>query len=113
MKDLMGVIERVSGVSAPKREVPLTLLRATAFGSELWARITRKPILLSTATVNLLAREAGRTQFDHSKSRAELGLQFRPIEDTLRDEIAWYRSKGWLQKSAVGSEPEAPHEVLA
>ena len=113
MKDLMGLIERVSGVSAPKREVPLTLLRAIAFGSELWARVTRKPILLSTATVNLLAREAGRTQFDHSKSRAELGLQFRPTEDTLRDEIAWYRDNGWLQESAIGSEGRTLQRVLA
>jgi len=40
--------------------------------------------------------EAGRTQFDHSKSQAELGLSFRPLEETLRDEIAGYRDNGWL-----------------
>jgi dihydroflavonol-4-reductase len=35
-------------------------------------------------------------QFDHSKSKRELGLEFRPIETTLRDEIAWYRVHGYL-----------------
>ena len=40
----------------------------------------------------------GRTQFNHEKSERELGLRFRPVEETLRDEIAWYRSNGWLPK---------------
>ena len=111
MQEFMALTERVSGVSAPKRTLPLSLLRAIAFGSEVWSRLTGKPVLLSAATVKLMGREAGRTHFDPAKSRTELGLQFRPLEETLRDEIAWYRNNGWVHITsarALSAEPACP-----
>jgi dihydroflavonol-4-reductase len=30
------------------------------------------------------------------KSARELGLQFRPVEQTLADTVGWYRGQGWL-----------------
>ena len=63
---------------------------------ELYSRLSGKPVLLSLATVRLMAREADRTRFDASKSHLELGVDFRPVEDTVRDTIDWYRNNGWL-----------------
>ncbi len=34
--------------------------------------------------------------FDPSPSLAELGLVPRPVEESARDAIGWYRSLGWL-----------------
>jgi dihydroflavonol-4-reductase len=96
MADLFPALQRVSGVPAPTRPIPLPMLLLLAGASELWARVTGQPVLLSWATVRLLNREAGRSKYDHRKSEQELGLQFRPTEETLRDEIAWYRTNGWL-----------------
>jgi dihydroflavonol-4-reductase len=106
MTELMSLMERVSGVSAPKRQLPLSLLRAMAFGSEIGSKLTGKPVLLSRATVKLMGRESGRTRFDPAKSRTELGLYFRPLEETLRDEIAWYCRNGWLHEAATGTGSE-------
>jgi dihydroflavonol-4-reductase len=47
--------------------------------------------------VRLMLREADHTHFDHAKSERELDLTFRPIEQTLADEVAWYRANGWLE----------------
>jgi dihydroflavonol-4-reductase len=58
-------------------------------------------VLLGLATVRLVAREAERTRFDHARSARELGLTFRPVEETLRDEVAWYRANGWLPEHGV------------
>lgn len=96
MPELYAVYEQVSGVKAPKGKLPGALLMAVATAQELGARFTRKPILLSLATVKLMLREAGRTHFNHAKSERELGLTFRPVAETLRDEVAWYRAHGWL-----------------
>jgi hypothetical protein len=30
------------------------------------------------------------------KSARELGLEFRPVEQTLADTVGWYRGQGWL-----------------
>lgn len=96
MKTLAEVYEKVTNIPAPKREVPFTLLYIIASANEIYARVTGNPVLLSMAAVNNIRAEAGRTMFDHSKSEAELGLTFRPIEDTIRDEVDWYRTHGRL-----------------
>lgn len=99
MAELAATMERVTGVPAPKRVLSYGLLHVIATGFELWRAVTRQPVLLSRAGVKLIERERGRTHFDHRKSEAELGLTFRPIEETLRDEIAWFREAGMLPKA--------------
>jgi len=96
MRELIPMIGRIAGVATPKRMLPLPLLFALAGMQEIYARITGKPILLSIATVRLMVKEADRTRFNHTKSERELGLKFRPIDDTLREVISWYREHKWL-----------------
>ncbi len=92
----MACIEQVSGVKVPPRRIPRSLLYAIAAVSECWARLTRRPVPLSLAAMRLLDQRMDQLQFDHSKSRRELGLEFRPVDTTLRDEIAWYRAHDYL-----------------
>lgn len=96
MRELVPLLGQIMGVRTPTRLLPTPLLFALAYLQEGYARISGKPILLSLSTVRLMLREAERTRFNHSKSERELGLQFRPVEQTLRDTLAWYRTHGWL-----------------
>jgi dihydroflavonol-4-reductase len=96
MRELFAVLERVSGVKAPTRALPLPALYGIAAFAELAAWITKKPALLSLATVRLMRRENDRTRFDPAKAQRELGLRFRPVEETLADELAWFRAQGLL-----------------
>ncbi|POA31739.1 MULTISPECIES: SDR family oxidoreductase [unclassified Pseudomonas] len=98
MAELVPLLGKIAGVKTPLRQLPLSLLYALAFTQELYARLTGKPILLSMATVRLMVREAGRTHFNPDKSKQELGLRFRPVEQTLTDTLAWYRDHGWFEK---------------
>jgi nucleoside-diphosphate-sugar epimerase len=99
MGELFGILQQISGVAAPRFNLPLPLLFALAAASEIWAGVRRKSALISLATVRLMKSEYGRTHFNHEKSRRELGLSFRPIEETLRDTISWYRENGWLENA--------------
>lgn len=94
LRELFPLLEAESGVPAPKRSLPMPLMYAVAAVQEAIARTIGRPALLSWAAVRSLAREAGRTQFDHRKSEAELGLRFRPVTETIRDTLAWYRDRG-------------------
>lgn len=100
MVELAKLYEEATGVSGPKRELPAPLLYATAAMNEAYARLTGRPVLLGLAAVRNLRAEAGRTRFDHAKSETELGVAFRPIVETLRDEVAWFRSEGLLTDAA-------------
>jgi dihydroflavonol-4-reductase len=94
--EYMALLERVSGVKVPARRIPIAAMYAIATLSECWSRLSRKQVMLSLAAVRLLDQRVDQLQFDHSKTRRELGLEFRPVEETLRDEIAWYRAHGYL-----------------
>ncbi len=96
MAELVPVVGRLAGVRTPTRHLPLPLLFCLAAVQEIYARLTGKPILLSLATLRLLAREKDRTRFNHSKSEHALGLTFRPLEVTIADTVAWYRDHGWF-----------------
>ncbi|NRR33950.1 SDR family oxidoreductase [Oxalobacteraceae bacterium] len=96
MQQLVPLLGQIAGVKTPARALPMALLYLLAAAQELYARISGQPILLSLATVRLMAREAGRSHFNHARSERELGLTFRPLEQTLADTVAWYRSHGWF-----------------
>lgn len=94
--DYMASLAAISGVKMPRRTIPRSALYAVAALSECWARLTHRPVQLSLAAMRLLDRRLDQLQFDHSKSKRELGLEFRPLESTLRDEIAWFRAHSYL-----------------
>jgi dihydroflavonol-4-reductase len=96
MCELFNALEKVSGVPAPRQKVPIAALFLIGALSELRARITGKPALISWATVQLIARDGNRNRYDHSKSERELGIRFRDIQETLRDEIDWFERSGRL-----------------
>ncbi len=106
MDDLFPLLAEASGVAAPTRRIPLTMLRALAARYELHAGVTGRPVPVSRASVRLLAQEAGRSHYDHAKSERELGCTFRPAAETLADTAAWYRANGTLPGRLV---PVASH----
>lgn len=94
MPDLLKIYAEVTGTPAPKRRIPVAVLWPIAALQEVVARITKRPALLSLATVRTMRAEAERTRFNPAKSRDELGVTFRPIAHTIHDEVAWFRGRG-------------------
>jgi len=95
LEDICVLLEKISKVPAPKRKLPFMALFVVGALEELKARLTGGKALLSMATVKLLKREEGKANFDHTKSETELKLKFRPVEETLRDEVEWFRANGY------------------
>ncbi|CAM3048323.1 SDR family oxidoreductase [Pseudomonas gessardii] len=91
MKGIFQVLSQVSGIKAPEREVPLFMLRIIACAHEVYYRLTKKPVLISTSAVKLIAQEQGCTRFSHEKSLRDLGCQFRPVSETMADTLDWLR----------------------
>lgn len=96
MAELVPLIGAATGVKTPTRRIPQALLYLIAAGYEAYARLTGRPVLMSWAMARAVAREADRSRYDPGKSERELGLTFRPVAETLRDEVAWFRVNGLL-----------------
>jgi nucleoside-diphosphate-sugar epimerase len=92
MQQLVPLLGKIARVQTPKRTLPLPLLYIIAALQEVYARLSGKPVLLSLATVRLMVKEANRSHFNHAKSERELGLTFRPVEQTIGDTVAWLRN---------------------
>jgi nucleoside-diphosphate-sugar epimerase len=97
MGELFQKLEKLTGVPGPRRNVPVPFLYALGVANEMWARVNKRPALISLATIQLMGQERERTRFNHEKSERELGIQFRPVEETLGDTIRWYQQNGWLE----------------
>jgi hypothetical protein len=98
-------LEQVSGIPAPRWNVPLPVLYAMATANEIWAGIAKRPALISLATVPLMGQERERARFNHEKSERELRIQFRPVEETLSDTIHWYQQNSWLKTPELNKVP--------
>lgn len=96
-----AVLARVSGIKAPTLRIPDMVLRVYALGSELFARLTGRPVLMSWAGVQNVLRERAHSRFDPGPAMRELGVTFRPLEETAADTVAFYRAHGLLPAPAA------------
>jgi dihydroflavonol-4-reductase len=96
--EILHLLETITGVPAPTRRIPYPLALAVGWLSETRARLTGTE---SAATINgvRILRAALRVKSD--RAERELGVTFRPFEDTLRDEVNWYVDNGYVKQPTV------------
>jgi dihydroflavonol-4-reductase len=82
------------GRPPPRWTVPYAAALVVAWWSETWATHVTGRMPIATMTGVRLTRRC--MFFDASVSLTELGLVPRPVEDSARDAVDWYRSLGWL-----------------
>lgn len=89
LAELADLLEDISGKPAPWLRLSYPAALLMAYASEFAARVFGiKPILTRTELMSLRAE----TDIHTDKAQNELGVHYRPFEDTLRDEVAWFRS---------------------
>ena len=95
LKDFFALVAKVGGVRAPSVPLPASLGSTIAFGMEMWAdHVSHKE---PPATYKA-ARYAMRTaHFSNAKAKRELGMPTRPIEESVRRAIEWFRENGMLR----------------
>jgi dihydroflavonol-4-reductase len=94
MEEFMAMVFKAGNISQkfiPK--LPIPVLKTAAIGlTWLSDNFINKPPLSTPAEVDY-ARQY--LFFDNSKAKTELGLDFSPIEKSLKDSIGWFKSKGY------------------
>jgi len=94
LADWLGILGAEVGRPVPRCKVPYTVAMAVGWCSEKWATHINGKMPLATVTGVRLTRRC--MFFDPSASLAELGLVPRPIEESARDAVGWFRSLGWI-----------------
>lgn len=91
VEEIFASLERVTGIRGPRLHLPHVLVMAYAYLSELYGRVTHRPVLLRPA--GALALHA-KLSWRSDKAVRELGIQFRPLDETMRDTVQWFRKQG-------------------
>lgn len=90
LEELLLGLQKVSGLPAPTMRIPYPVALMVCYASEFSARLRSKDTLMTVEGVRTLQ---DRGTFSAAKAKRELGATFRPLEETLRDTVMWYRAQ--------------------
>jgi dihydroflavonol-4-reductase len=100
LKDFFGIVCKVAGIPAPRLRVPGPVAAGIALGMELWAdHVSHKEPIATYRSMRYTQRNAF---FSNAKAKRELGLPTRPLEETIRRAVEWFRGDF---KTAHGDQP--------
>ena len=87
-------LARLTGLPEPRWRVPYGVALTAAYVSEFLADVVTHRTPAATVTGVKLTRR--RMHFDARRSLEELGLEPRPVAQSLADAVAWFRQIAWL-----------------
>ncbi|WP_394844990.1 NAD-dependent epimerase/dehydratase family protein [Pendulispora brunnea] len=92
LKELYALVAKVAGIKPPRIQVPAAVAIGVALGMELWAdRISHKE---PNATYRATRYAMKNAFFNCQKAKTELNLPTRPLEESVRRAIDWFRTEG-------------------
>jgi dihydroflavonol-4-reductase len=94
---IIAGLAALTGAKAPTMHIPYAGALTLAAVAELWSWITGNANVMSLEGIRLMNAGLAVTA---AKAEQELGMTFRPFEDTLADTVAWMRTR-LQQKAAV------------
>ena len=102
-RELVAAIDHALGRRRRLVKLPVAVARALARQMEARALKTGKPPMLARAMFEYSLRP---NFYSNRKAVDELGATFRPIDETIRDAIEWFRGSG-MARGSKGSKRAA------
>jgi len=97
MKQTFEVLQNLTGVSAPRFQVPYGLALAAGYVDEAMARVSGRPPKAPLAGVRMARYKMF---FSPEKAVRELGLPQTAPREALKDAVEWFRANGYVKREA-------------
>lgn len=95
MKEAFAVLAEITGLPAPKFQVPYAVALMAAYVDETISRFTGKP---PKAPVGGVRMAKYKMFFNSAKAIRELGLPQTPPRQALADAVEWFRQHGYVKR---------------
>ncbi len=95
MREAFAILEEITGLPAPRRQIPYWMALAAAHVSEACAAVTGKPPVAPLAGVRMAK---SKMFFNPAKAIRELELPQTPPRQALADAVAWFRAQGYVKR---------------
>ena len=92
LQTILGIICEITDKKPPSIKLPHNLILPIAWCMERWADISKKE---PRATVDEIRMSRKHMYFSSDKAVKELGYQFRPAKEAIKDAIDWYIENGY------------------
>jgi dihydroflavonol-4-reductase len=96
MKQAFAVLEEVTGIPAPKWQIPYSVALCAAYANEAISLITHQPPKAPLAGVRMAKYKMF---FSPAKAIRELGLPQTPPKQALADAAEWFRQNGYVLRN--------------
>lgn len=96
MSELVAQLRQITGLPHARRKIPKGVMLLVASLSEFWARVSGQPTLITRKGVKTLMEKQ---TLNSSKAKQLLGAHFRPLQESLQDEVRWYQQRGLIPDS--------------
>lgn len=103
MAEVVAALAHITGLPTPKG-IPYPVALAYATAAQTWARLTGGETLVTVEGVRLMN---ARLRVSSAKAQRELGWSHRPLHETLRDEVVWYRFRSRSNERTAGGKVAA------
>jgi len=91
VRKLMALLERLTGVKAPRLVLPNWLALVAATFSPVWYGLTRSKPRFTRYSLHVLRSNC---LMDNTKARRELCFAPRAVEESVADAVRWFRENG-------------------
>ncbi len=92
--DILHEVAKVTNAPFPRWKVPGNLALTVARMITSYCMLTGAKVLINQDSVSTLM---GNSLISSEKARRELGYTSRPLRQTIRDTLEWFREQGWLK----------------
>ncbi len=92
LQNIIGIICEFSGKKPPSIKLPHNLVLPIAWCMERWAELSKSE---PRATVDEIRMSKKHMYFSSDKAVKELGYQFRPAKEAIRDAIEWFTENNY------------------
>jgi farnesol dehydrogenase len=97
LERLFQLVHEIAGKAPPRLRIPYGVATALGRAQWLWAELTGHPPQLTHGEVFVFREEWA---CDSSKAVRELGYEWRPLAEGLRETVRWLRATGQVEAGA-------------
>jgi dihydroflavonol-4-reductase len=94
LREILETLARISGLPAPRFQVPYPVAYAAGWCSTAWANLTGSEPRAPLEGVRMARKKMWVT---HEKATRELGFQPGSAEDALTKAVTWFQRNGYVQ----------------
>ena len=92
LEQIFGKLAQITGIAAPKMQIPYVLAYAAGVFSTGWANVSGKEPIAPLDAVKMAKKKMW---VRHDKAKAELGFNPGPAAQALRKAFDWFRANGY------------------